>query len=138
MWIPGTVSKLVGSVTYHVKLHDGKEIRRHADQLRARLGDAMPEESTEPQEEDVDFPVAGSHSPGDELGEEASTAASAQNQPVVPDATNPAGVTAAVPPDTITPPEPQRRSARQHVPPDRYGSPVVYWSPVAYWQNYCH
>ena len=138
-WIPGTVTKVNGSVTYHVQLDDGREIRRHADQLRSRVGDSTPEASTGekviPQDEDVDFPVADNNSPSDESGEEASPTAPATNQPAVPDATNTAGDTAGEPPPP-EPPEPQRRSARQHVMPDRYGSPVIYWSPVVYW--HCH
>ena len=37
-WLPGTVVEMEGSVLLHVKLHDGRILRRHVDQVRLRLG----------------------------------------------------------------------------------------------------
>ena len=50
VWLPGIVTKLDGAVTYHIQLEDGRDIRRHADQLRTRV------EISGPMEDDIDFP----------------------------------------------------------------------------------
>ena len=37
-WLPGTVVEIEGPVLLHVKLRDGRILRRHVDQVRPRLG----------------------------------------------------------------------------------------------------
>ena len=44
-WILGTVAKVTGPVSYVVKLMDGREVRRHIDNVIARSSDSS---STEP------------------------------------------------------------------------------------------
>ena len=45
-WIPGTVAKVTGPVSCVVKLMDGREVRRHIDNVIARSSDSN---STEPE-----------------------------------------------------------------------------------------
>ena len=45
-WIPGTVAKVTGPVSYVVKLMDGREVHRHIDNVIARSSDSS---STEPE-----------------------------------------------------------------------------------------
>ena len=45
-WIPGTVAKVTGPVSYVAKLMDGREIHRHIDNVIARSSDSS---STEPE-----------------------------------------------------------------------------------------
>ena len=40
-WLPGVLCQMEGSVLFQVKLHDGRIMRRHVDQLRSRLGDSV-------------------------------------------------------------------------------------------------
>ena len=36
IWIPGTIVKVTGPLSYHVKLSDGSVVRRHVDTVRTR------------------------------------------------------------------------------------------------------
>ena len=46
-WLPGVLVKAEGSVLWHVRLSDGRIIRRHVDQLRPRAGNDGPLEAEE-------------------------------------------------------------------------------------------
>ena len=37
-WLVGKVVEVLGSVVYHVLLEDGRQVKRHAEQLRKRQG----------------------------------------------------------------------------------------------------
>ena len=45
-WIPGTVTKKLGPVTYSIDVGDGRIWKRHIDQLIERLGPSVPPESS--------------------------------------------------------------------------------------------
>ena len=36
IWVPGTVVKVTGPLSYHIKLTDNRVVRRHVDAVRAR------------------------------------------------------------------------------------------------------
>ena len=36
MWIPGTIVRVTGPLSYHVELRDGRIVRRHVDAVRTR------------------------------------------------------------------------------------------------------
>ena len=42
IWIPGTVTKVTGPLSYHIELGDGRVVRRHVDAVRARRDSADP------------------------------------------------------------------------------------------------
>ena len=42
-WLPGTIAKKEGKVTYHVLLEDGRIVRRHIDHIRSRTDDSTVE-----------------------------------------------------------------------------------------------
>ena len=42
IWIPGTVVKVTGPLSYHIELDDGRVVRRHVDAVRARCDSADP------------------------------------------------------------------------------------------------
>ena len=39
-WIPATIAKVTGPVSYMVKLMDGREVHRHIDNVIARSSDS--------------------------------------------------------------------------------------------------
>ena len=42
LWIPGTVVKVSGPLSYHIELRDGRVVRRHVDAVRSRKLTAPP------------------------------------------------------------------------------------------------
>ena len=40
-WLPGTISKVLGTRTYLVKLNLGKTVKRHLNHVKARKNDAV-------------------------------------------------------------------------------------------------
>ena len=42
IWIPGTVAKVTGPLSYHIELGDGHVVCRHVDAVRARRDSADP------------------------------------------------------------------------------------------------
>ena len=42
IWIPGTVAKVTGPLSYHIELNDGRVVHRHVDAVRARQDSADP------------------------------------------------------------------------------------------------
>ena len=42
IWIPGTVAKVTGPLSYHIELGDGRIIRRHVDAVGAQRDSADP------------------------------------------------------------------------------------------------
>ena len=42
IWIPGTVAKVTGPLSYHIELSDRRIIRRHVDAVRVRRDSADP------------------------------------------------------------------------------------------------
>ena len=39
-WIPGTIIKVTGPLSYHVELEDSRVVRRHVDAVRTRSAHA--------------------------------------------------------------------------------------------------
>ena len=66
------VTKLDGIVTYHIQLEDGRDIRRHADQLRTRVRISGSMEA------DMDFPNTNTDLPNAESNQ---VAAGTRDQP---------------------------------------------------------
>ena len=98
-WTPGSVVKVTGPLSYHIKLADGRTVRRHVDAIRKRhlvLVNSHP--STNDLVDDIYLPSANN------------TSESANNTSESP--------RSIVPPRV---PPPPRRSARNRPPPDRYG-----------------
>lgn len=102
-WIPVTVSKVSGRLSYQVKTMDALVLRRHVDHLRIRYNDGNPELSTEQPSEDPDDWMITS----DTSDRPTSTL---QSDPIRQEESLP----------TTTPLVPVRRSTRTCVPIDRY------------------
>ena len=76
-WLPGTIAKKEGKVTYHVLLEDDRVVRRHIDHVRSRTTDStvemdLPQDSTDEDEIlfDTPPPVTPRHEPNnDDSGE---------------------------------------------------------------------
>ena len=61
-WLPGTIAKKEGKVTYHVLLEDNRVVRRHIDHVRSRKTDStvemdLPQDSTDEDEILFDTPL---------------------------------------------------------------------------------
>ena len=99
-WVPGTILKVTGPLSYVIKLQDGKTVRRHVDHVRSR---EIP--STVPQLPsslvDLDLPT--------ELSQEDATESNRADPPIVDPE-----------PNAPDPPPSPRRSTRDRRPPDRY------------------
>ena len=92
-WLPGTVVKSSGPLSFHVQLQDGRIIRRHIDHIILRSTTT----SDEPNDDWISMP---------DVAEPNATESNATEQSTT--------VTATTPP-------PLRRSTRVSVPPKRYG-----------------
>ena len=57
-WLPGRVSRTVGSAMFEVTLTDGRQIRRHADQLRSRAPATVNQGVGRESEPDDDFDMS--------------------------------------------------------------------------------
>ena len=93
VWLPGSITGLRGTLTYDVKLDDGRCMRRHLDHLRVRptsANDELPSEESNLSKDD--FIVT---------------------PPFVPTEDKHAGPAPSAPE--------LRRLSRPHRPPDRYG-----------------
>lgn len=99
-WIPGTVTKVTGPLSYHVKVQSGNVVRRHVDAVRKR--DVL-RQLPQPQEADT-YPSA------DDIYLPDSTAPRPPDPPAAPPPPPPAGI-----------PPPARHSTRNCPPPNRYG-----------------
>ena len=69
-WIPGTVQDRKGPLSYHVKLDDGRIVRRHVDHVRCRTSESheLNAESHESNAEsqtvdDLEFPIGSQDEP---------------------------------------------------------------------------
>lgn len=135
VWLPGEVVAVSGSVSYTVALEDGRNVRRHTEQLRSRTcrSSAVVPNDTQVPEEDVEgFDVGGTgnvptggtvtdsvgltpstHAASSPVGEDPPGAASVQST----DTTEPSGTLNASVESTSTGP---RRSSRPRHPPIRY------------------
>ena len=93
LWIPGTVVKVTGPLSYHVKLTDNRVVRRHVDAIRVRheSSDPSPLNDSPLAQDDLYFP---SHT----------------RTPIQP-----------VQPVAPQPPPVRRRSTRSHSRPNYYG-----------------
>ena len=109
-WIPGTVAKVTGSVSYAVKLMDGREVRCHIDNVIARSSDSS---STEPevQSSGIGLELKLIIEPSELSGTESQLPSTDQEVPSQ----------AQMSSQEIEPPTIQlRHSSRNIVPPDRY------------------
>ena len=109
-WIPGTVAKVTGPVSYVVKLMDGREVRRHIDNAIARSSDSS---STEPegQSSGIGFELQPIIEPSELSGTKSQLPSTDQEVPSQ----------AQMSSQEVEPPTIQlRRSSRNRVPLDKY------------------
>ena len=97
-WLPATVERKTGPLSYQCRMEDGQRIKRHQDQLHKRSASQSP---APPLLRTIDFgktasPAAGSNAPG------------------TPPRTQPVAEPRTIP----------RRSQRSRKPVDRYGDPI--------------
>ena len=103
LWLPGSVVGLHGTLTYDVKLDDGRRMRRHLDHIRPRLPSVVDEQTA---------PTT----PSSEIDSDWDMDDTTTTPPVVPTAS-------ATDSHARPPPEPAlRRSSRPRGPPDRWGT----------------
>ena len=129
-WLVGKVMEVLGSVVYHVLLEDGRQVKRHAEQLRKRQGTMKIPVSLHTQPPGVvetELLDDSSSTNAQEAVREHETTPppetmSCMNEPEqVPE-----GNTTTVPQETSRGPSNRdvRRSTRERRPPDRFGQGV--------------
>ena len=109
-WIPGTIAKVTGPVSYVVTLMDGREVSRHIDNVIARSSDSS---STEPevQSSGIGLELQPIIEPSELSGSESQLPSADQEVPLQ----------AQMSSQEVEPPTIQLcRSSRNIVPPDRY------------------
>lgn len=100
-WIPGTVTKVTGPLSYYVELESGRTVRRHVDAIRSRnIRVTVPVEASPSSRDDLYLPDVLSSDP-------------------IPHVAPPGPAPPPAPP--TAPPPPPRLSARLRQPPDRLG-----------------
>ena len=104
-WIPGTVAKVTGPLSYVIKLQDGKTVRRHVDSIRER------ENSTTDESSDTTMLFEPDLSTGTDTHTDQADQESPVESPQELSESSAAGSAPAL-----------RRSTRPHNPPNHYGT----------------
>ena len=111
-WVPGVVHKVTGPLSYHIRLSDGRIIRRHVDSVRTRSsgGSLAPQAD----EQNISPALQGLNLPQPEVTESTGTTppSEASDEPQGP-------TTSTAPEDDPAPTI--RRSNRNRAPPSYYG-----------------
>ena len=110
-WVPGIVCKVTGPLSYHVRLNDGRIIRRHVDSVRPRL--SVANEPAVQNSEEIspalqDFSIEPETETREHIGSDPPAESSDEPQ---------ASTSGTNPPVTTT----IRRSNRTRLPPAYYG-----------------
>ena len=77
-WLPGTISKREGKVTYHISLEDGRVVRRHIDHVRSQTNDSTVQidSSQDSVNEDILLDIPSSVTPRQEPDKDSSSESS--------------------------------------------------------------
>ena len=128
-WLEGKVVEVLGSVVYNVLLGDGRQVKRHAEQLRKRQGTTQAPSSQQtqsPMADDTELLDDGvsANAEAAASGTEASSPADTMSA-TTESAELPRGDTISEPQSTETESETAhsdvKRSTRERHPPDRFG-----------------